>query len=281
MISPASIRAKLLNISRNENIAFQVIIFRYLHERFLYRLSISEYANSFMLKGGNLLYAIDGLKVRPTIDVDFLGINIENDIEEIKNIFSKICTVNSDDAVWFDASIKAEQITEQDKYSGVRLLIDSGFDTVRQRIQIDIGFGDVIVPEAQKINYPVLLSEMQIPVLSVYSTETVIAEKFHAMIELSTLNSRMKDFYDIYNLLKSETINPQLLQEAVKATFKNRQTEYTENHALFNHDFAIDENRKKMWNAFLNKINVEIKPEFNEIMQKIINTLKPIWDKLK
>jgi len=193
MISSKSIRAKLLNISRNENIAFQVIVFRYLHERFLYRLSISEYANSFMLKGGNLLYAIEGLKVRPTIDVDFLGINIANDIEIVKNAFSNICTVNSDDAVWFDASsIKAEQITEQDKYSGVRLLIDAGFDTIRQRIQIDIGFGDVIIPKAQKINYPVLLSEMQTPVLSVYSTETLIAEKFNAMIELSTLNSRMK-----------------------------------------------------------------------------------------
>jgi len=271
-----------LNISRRENIAFQVIIFRYLHERFLYRLSISKYANSFMLKGGNLLYALDGLKARPTIDVDFLGVNIQNELETIKDVFTVICDLKSDDAVWFDVStIEAEEITEQEKYSGVRLHIDAGFDTVRQRIQVDIGFGDVIVPEAQQIKYPVLLEESGTPLLSAYSVETIIAEKFQAMIELSTLNSRMKDFWDVYNLLKSSKINTQILEEAVKATFKNRGTSYVNDHALFSSGFKEDETGKKMWHAFLNKINTETKLDFEEVMQEITNTLKPIWERLK
>jgi len=283
MSSAASIRAKLLNISRKEKIAFQLIIFRYLHERFLYRLSISRHSDFFLLKGGNLLYAIESITVRPTRDIDFLGVNVENNINKIKNIFIEICTINSkDDAVWFDtSSISAEQITEQDKYKGIRLFINSGFDTIRQRIQIDIGFGDIIIPVAQQLNYPVLLHEMQTPILLVYSIETIIAEKFHAMIELSTLNSRMKDFYDVYNLLTSANEDIQLLQEAIIATFKNRQTVYEENHDLFTNDFANNENRKKMWKAFLNKLNLDTKLEFNTVMQSITKKLKPIWDNFK
>ncbi len=205
MKGSSSINAKLKNIARQKGIPFQQIIFRYIHERLLYRISISEYAENLFLKGGNLLYAMQDATVRPTKDVDFLGLHIHNNADLIKKIFTDICSSNYDkDFVWFDIqTITAGKITEEHKYSGIRLLMDAGFDTIKQRIQIDIGFGDVMVPSAQQLVYPVLLREMERPVILAYSSETVIAEKFQAMIELAGLNSRMKDFYDIYSIIQS------------------------------------------------------------------------------
>jgi predicted nucleotidyltransferase component of viral defense system len=197
-----SIRARLLNLAKKEGIDFQLIIIRFLHERLLYRLSISDYSQQLILKGGALIYAMQGLKSRPTIDVDLLGTQISNDIEVLCEVFRKICTVQSEDEVVFNQeSVVGELITQQDKYNGIRLYIDATFHTIRQRLQIDVGFGDIVFPVVQVLEYPILLDDMQVPVLLAYSKETVIAEKFQAMIELSVANSRMKDFYDVYKLL--------------------------------------------------------------------------------
>ena len=195
-----SIRAVLMNLSRQENVTFQQVITRYLHERFLYRISLSKYQSSFVLKGGNLMYVIEGLHIRPTLDIDILAQNIDNDKDKLKNIFKVICDVSyNNDCVRFNTdSIAVFDIAEEKKYSGIRLLIDTQFDTIRQNIQIDIGFGDVITPAATKLSYPVLLNELETPEILAYSIETVIAEKFEAMIQLGELNSRMKDFYDVY-----------------------------------------------------------------------------------
>ena len=160
-------------------------------------------------------------------------------------------------------------ITQQDKYNGVRLYIDATFHTVKQRIQIDVGFGDIVIPVAQELEYPILLDEMQIPVIQAYSTETVIAEKFQAMIELSVANSRMKDFYDVYNLLTDNKFDNETLEEAIKVTFVNRGTSYTENHALFTAEFGTNPQRKKSWTVFLNKINRDKELEFEDVMRLI------------
>jgi len=187
-----SLRARLLNISKKENIEFQVLISRFLHERLLYRISVSEFSNHFVLKGGAFMYAIQGLKTRPTTDVDFLGQQITNDVDALCDTFRKICSTESSDEVHFlPKSIYGEPIAEQEKYNGVRVFVDTQFDTIRQRLQIDIGFGDVVTPENIQLEYPVLLDDMGTPVVRAYSVETVIAEKFQAMIELSLFNSRM------------------------------------------------------------------------------------------
>ncbi len=219
MSSSASIKAKLKNISRQKEIPFQQIIYRYIHERLLYRISISKYAENLFLKGGSLLYAMQGLVVRPTKDIDLLGVDIKKNTDFIKKVFIEICSITYDnDFVWFDTdTITAQEITKEHKYNGIRLFVDAGFDTIKQKVQIDIGFGDVMVPSSQQLDYPVLLSEMDMPVLSAYSSETVIAEKFQAMIELAGLNSRMKDFYDIYTILKSGNYDKSILLDAIKA----------------------------------------------------------------
>ncbi|MEI7502532.1 MAG: nucleotidyl transferase AbiEii/AbiGii toxin family protein [Paludibacter sp.] len=277
-----SIRARLLNLAKKEGIDFQHIIIRFLHERLLYRLSISDYSQQLILKGGAFIYAIQGLKSRPTIDVDLLGTQISNDIEVLCDVFRQICAIESEDEVTFNPeSVVGELITQQDKYNGIRLYIDATFHTVRQRIQIDVGFGDIVIPVVQELDYPILLEEMQVPVIQAYSKETVIAEKFQAMIELSVANSRMKDFYDVYNLLTDNEFDKSTLEEAIKATFTNRETYFTENHALFSVDFALNMLRKRSWTAFLNKIKRDKELEFEEVMRLISEKLLPYWTKMK
>ena len=149
-------------------------------------------------------------------------------------------------------------------------------------MQIDIGLGDVVVPDPLKyIEYPVLLSDSDVPVILAYSPETLIAEKFQAMIELSLVNSRMKDFYDVYKVLTSGNFNLNSLEESIKATFFNRITYYTENHSLFSSEFVTNPNRLQMWRAFLNKIGQDETLSFSQVMDTITINLKPIWDRLK
>lgn len=283
MKSSTSIRARLLNISRNEKIPFQQILYRYFHERFIYRVSISAYSDAFLLKGGNLLYVQQGLVSRPTKDIDFLAKGITNDISDVKNIFIEICKAQCpNDKVLFDPdSIELMIISEQEKYSGLRVIMSAFFDTVKQKIQIDIGYGDIVTPKAQTLDYPVLLDEMSIPIISAYTTETVIAEKFQSMIELARLNSRMKDFFDVYKLLDDNNYDKNVLKTAIIATFKNRNTPYTKNHDLFADEFVIDKKRNQMWQAFLKKINAKEVLPFDLVMQKIQSELKPIWNNLK
>jgi hypothetical protein len=276
--SPTSIRAVLLNLSKKENLSFQQVVTRYLHERLLYRVSLSEYKSSFVLKGGALMYAIEGLHTRPTLDIDLLARNIDNDKENVKNIFKQICEINyRNDCVHFDSdSITVSDIAKEKKYSGVRLLIDTQFDTVRQPIQIDIGFGDVITPAAISLAYPVLLNELDSPDIFAYSMETVIAEKFEAMIQLGELNSRMKDFHDVYTLLTNNRIDDAVLSEAIFSTFKSRNTLLKSNPEIFAKEFYLYEPRKTAWKFFLRKIKSP-PLDFQEVVKYITSRLSDIY----
>jgi len=276
-----SIRATLKNVADKEKINFQFIITRYLHERLLYRIAKSKYANNFILKGGALLYAIGGIHIRPTIDIDMLAKQISNDKEQIKHVFHSICSVKYDaDCVIFDTgNIEAEDISEDDKYSGVRIFIDTQFDTIKQRLQIDIGFSDIAVPV--NLTYPTLLSELPKPEIKAYSKETIIAEKFQAMIVLGTFNSRMKDFYDVYILLKNNDIGKICLQEAIFHTFRQRNTVFVENHILFSYTFYEDKNRQTMWKAFLRKIKHSGDLDFSVVMKSITENLYPVYSELR
>lgn len=280
--SATSIRATLKNIADKEQTKFQFIITRYLHERLLYRIAKSIYANKFFLKGGNLLYAIEGLHVRPTTDIDMLAKHTTNDKETLKSIFKDICSIKyDDDCVIFDAAnITVTDIAEDKKYSGVRLLIKAQLDTIKQFLQVDIGFGDIITPAPVLISYPTLINELNPPDIMAYSIETVIAEKFHAMILNGAFNSRMKDFYDVYILFKNNEIDDKNLQEAILQTFKNRNTDFTENHELFMSSFYENKNRQTMWNAFLRKMKISENMEFPFIVKNILERLLPINNKL-
>lgn len=281
MNTAASKRARLMNIARKEHIAFQVIIVRFLHERLLYRLSRSSFADRFVLKGGNFIYAHHGITVRPTKDIDLLAQSIPEEAGPIKEIMTEIAGKDFNDGVWYDIqNIHLQQISEQNQHNGIRLIFPAGFDSIKASIQIDIGFGDRITPQAVRLHYPVLLPEMPAPDLLAYTVETVIAEKFHAMIFLAGINSRMKDFYDVYQLISAGKYNEEVLKKAIVNTLENRQTKYTQDHMLFTPAFASDNNRNRMWSAFLKKIGQPDKLPFSEVMTLITTRLQPIWETL-
>ncbi len=280
--SGKSIRNRLYNIAGTQGVNYQHLLIRFFHERLLYRVSISSYRNNFYLKGGALLYAFNtDEKQRYTLDIDFSLYQMKYKLETVALAMQEICEITANDAVQFHSqSMETHYIRENNIYGGIRMSIDASLDTIRQRLQIDVGYGDPVNTDLDLIRFPVLLKEFSQPAIRVYSVEFVIAEKFHAMIELSELNSRMKDFYDVYQLLLSGKIDMCLLQKAVRNTFNHRQTVFVANHTLFTPAFASDNNRNRMWSAFLKKIGQPDKLSFSEVMTLITTCMQPIWESL-
>lgn len=277
-----SVRFKLLHISKKENISFQLILIRYFQERLLYRISKSKYNKNFCLKGGVLFYLYDQYKSRPTRDIDFLGVKLSHNQATLQKIFTEICNISfPPDAVTFDTqTIESNEIVQDGRYQGIRIKLSGHLGKIIQRLQIDIGFGDLVYPKPKIIKFPLIIDNEQ-PVIQVYSIVSVIAEKFQAMIDLADVNSRMKDFFDVYSLLKTKNINKSDLEIAIKTTFENRGTSFMENHNLFTAEFAKDKNRNIQWRAFLRKIGHPPDLEFTNIIELITFELYPSYLKLK
>lgn len=276
-----SIRTRLLNIAREGKQEFMKVLIRYLHERLLFRISVSQYKSHFLLKGSSLLFALDGFKARPTIDIDLLGERISNDRETLKNVFQGICGIEcEDDGVTFESSsIELEPITEDKNYPGMRIKIVARLDSIIQPISVDIGFGDVVTPCPVPLDYPILLPNVPTVEIYAYSLETLIAEKFHTMVDRDESNSRMKDFFDVYQLFTNHKIDHNLLSEAIVGTFKNRNTTYRESLSLFTDKFAADVARNSSWKAFLKKIRWKEQLDFLAVMDCIRMNLQVYWNK--
>jgi len=275
----ASVRARLLNIAKEEKLNFDFILLMFMQERLLYRLSISEYRDQFVLKGGLLILSTLNIKTRPTRDIDFLAQNVSNDLEKIQQIFSQISQIQINDGVSYDKdSIEVEKITEGADYDGVRIKITGSIGNARKNLQLDLGFGDVIVPGEVNMEYPGLL-DFEIPRVKAYSIESVIAEKFESMLSLSVINSRMKDFYDVFTLSKSQSFEGETLSKAIAATLKNRGTVIEEDQIIFNNDFAQDESRNRLWQGYLKKIGKE-SIDFNLVMEQISSFLRPVYERI-
>lgn len=276
-----SIRMRLLNLAQEEQQEYMKVLVRYLHERLLFRISASPYKSHFLLKGSSLLFALDGFKARPTIDIDLLGERISNDRKNLKEVFQKVCSIECvDDGVIFEAaSIDLEPIAVEKKYPGTCIKVIAHLDTIVQQVSVDVGFGDVVTPYPVLMDYPLLLSDVSAVELYAYSLETLIAEKFHTMVDRDESNSRMKDFFDVYQLFTNHDIDRELLSEAIVSTFKNRNTSYRENLALFTNKFATDTTRNIWWNAFLKKIRWKEPIEFPVVMECIAENLQEYWNK--
>ena len=252
--SAASIKQRLLNIAREQKIEFQLVLTRFALERFLYRLSQSKYSNDFVLKGAMLFQVWGGAMHRPTRDLDLLSFG-EPDIAYFTEVISIICKQNlSDDGILFQVdSILLERIKEEDEYQGLRATLIATLDTARIPLQIDIGFGDSIIPAPLNIDYPTLL-DLPSPKLRAYSKETVIAEKFHAMVHRGIANSRMKDFYDIWVLATTYTFEAKTLMSAIQSTFKRRDTQLPVGTPLaLTAEFTKDSTKLAQWRAFVRK----------------------------
>lgn len=281
MISAISVKDRLKKQAIEEKKTMQDKIVMYGLERTIYRLSISEYAERFTLKGGIFLYALfNGDYTRATTDIDLLAQCISNDIEGMKKVFKEIFSIKCDDALRFDLNtLDVIYITEFKEYHGVKVSILGHLDKTKVPISIDIGFGDIVYPERMKMDFPVLL-DMDIPKVYAYSINSVVAEKFEAFVSLGLANSRYKDFYDIYVLSDRYNFDGKELTNAIKETFNHRGTSF-DDIVAFEDGFADDETRLMRWNSFVKKKKALIKLDFEEIVQLLKILLFPIVDAIK
>ena len=276
-----SVKARLKNLAIKEGGTFQDKLITYALERSIYRISISEYADRFTLKGGIFLYALfDRQFARATLDIDLLAQRIPNDVEKMKAIFQSIFAIESDDALRFDLdSLKVTDIAEFEKYHGVNVSINAYLDRTRIPVSIDIGFGDVIYPDRIELEFPVLLG-MDEPKIYAYSIYSVIAEKFEAFTSLGLAGSRYKDFYDIYILARKFDLDGKELQVAVQETFANRGTSF-DDIVAFDKEFTADSVRQNRWKAFVKKKKAMEKLSFEETITLVKAILKPIAEAIE
>jgi predicted nucleotidyltransferase component of viral defense system len=270
----ASVRARLLTIAKERGQPFQLLLTRYVLERLLHRLVQTQHHERFALKGAMLVTTWFDNPHRPTRDMDFLGFG-DADPEAMLTIFREVCDVAADDGVEFDpAELRVDQIREELEYGGLRLRTIATVAGARVNVVIDIGFGDAIEPGLQEVELPVLLDQPA-PRLQAYARETVIAEKFQAMVMLGRANSRLKDFYDIWILSRSYDFAGDRLARAIAATFERRKTSLpTELPDALTRTFAQDPLKQQQWEALLRDI-AEQAASLEEVIRDLAAFLMP------
>jgi hypothetical protein len=272
----ASVRSRLLNIARQTSRPFEEVLVLYGLERYLFRLSRSSHKGVFILKGGLLLIGLGFPQARPTRDIDLLG-TVPNNVDNISKAINEIGRIEANDGLYYDFTNMTYEVTAPDSESpGMRFKFIARLGQARIPVQIDIGFGDEIIPAPKEIAFPTLL-DMEPPLVSCYSLETVIAEKFEAALDLADVNSRMKDFYDIFGLSNKFSFDGQVLQEAIVATCSRRKTIVRSDSVIFSGDFSKQPDKKVQWKAFIKKGMMSDTPEdFVKVMTDIRTFLFPI-----
>ena len=255
----ASVRQRLLNLARERNEDFGLLLTKYALERLLFRISQSEYKTTFILKGALLFELWTEETYRPTRDADFLSIG-SSDPRRFEAILKEICFLPVvDDGLVFDpSSVTARQIKEGADYEGVRVSFLGYLEKARIPMQLDIGFGDAVTPLPVEMAFPTIL-DGPAAVLLTYPRETVVAEKFEAMVKLGIANTRMKDFYDLYSLARLFSFEGQVLSEAIVGTFERRKTQLPfAPPTAFTVEFFEDETKQRQWTAFNKKNSLYI-----------------------
>lgn len=278
-----SVRNRLLELARNRGEDFQLILTRYGLERLLYRLSQSEYCDRFILKGA-MLFTLWSLQAhRPTHDVDFLSFG-DSDEATLQETFRNLCRVpvENDGLVFLADSVRVELIREASEYGGIRVTLLGDLAGARIPIQADIGFGDAVTPEPEQIKYPTLL-EYPSPRLKAYPRETVVAEKYQALVNLGIANSRMKDFYDLFIMAHQFNFDGLTLPKAIQNTFVRRQTPLpTQTPTGLSSTFYRDKQKNLQWNAFLQKGRLlSTSPSLEEVCCLLEIFLMPATQALK
>lgn len=272
----ASIHQRLLNLARTGGRPFNELLQYYAIERFLYRLAQSQYRDRLVLKGALMLLVWKTPVSRPTRDIDLLG-RISNDLESVRSVVAEICRqVVEDDGLVFDPStVVTQRIAEDADYEGVRARFQGHLGKARIAMQIDLGFSDVITPGPVSISYPAMLGHASAALMA-YSRETVIAEKLEAMMSLGQLNSRMKDFFDLWLLARTQDFEGRVVAEAISRTFVQRQTPVVVDPVCFTDDFATDPVKATQWAAFVRNGSLAGAPaNFRDVLVAVRSFLLP------
>ncbi|MBT6211400.1 MAG: nucleotidyl transferase AbiEii/AbiGii toxin family protein [Woeseia sp.] len=255
--SPASVRQRLLNIAREQDRVFEVVLVTYGLERLIYRLSISAHRDSFVLKGGMLVTLWIGDENRVTRDADFLGFGDASE-DHLISVFSQIMRQPADDGLVYDIDrLTAEAIREAQQYGGIRLKTVANLGKTQIPVAIDIGFGDAMTTPDYTIEYPTLL-DMPVASVRAYSPATVVAEKFHALVSLGLVNSRMKDYFDLWAILNILSIEASEIDAAMRATFERRETDVPAATPVgLTRQFSTDRLKVQQWSAYTASIGLE------------------------
>ena len=273
----ASVLAKLKNKAKTSGISYQQCLQLFFQEEFLRRLAGSKYAENFVLKGGLFIYTLTNFESRATVDVDFLMRGLNNDLARMDEIIAEILAVDTgNDFVTFKAG-KTEPIAIQRKYHGISTQITGYIKNVRVPFNVDIGVGDVIVPNAQRRNIQTQLDGYEKPEIHTYSLESTIAEKFDAILQRFELTGRMKDFYDIYYLSRAFDFDGLKLQTAIQETLQNRGTVYEKDSFDRILALADDPDMQTKWRYFLKTLGNPDMP-FADVIEGIKAFLLPVWD---
>lgn len=272
----ASVRARLLNRAREMGQDFNIVLTRYAIERLLYRISVSNHADQFLLKGALLFDLWFDIPHRPTRDADFLGFG-SAELAHIENVFREICAIETPDGVTFQSnSVRAAEIRKDANYAGVRVLLLGVIDGARCQIQVDIGFGDAVTPGPEDVVYPVMLAGFAAPKLRVYPHYTVVAEKFEALSTLGIANSRMKDYFDLWILVMHADFAGDTLRQAIRATCDRRKTALSGKIPFgLTEAFAQDRQKQTQWQAFLGKNRLEA-PRLHDVIKGLATFMLPV-----
>ena len=273
----ASVRQRLLNYAKANGRPFAEVLQYYAMERFLYRLSMSPHVEAFTLKGALLLTAWQAPISRPTMDIDLLG-RTDNAVEAIVALMREVSQAEvTDDGIVFDpSSFAGEVIREDADYAGVRTTFVGRVDSARVHMQIDIGFGDVMTPGPETLTYPTIL-DFPAPTLSGYSRETVVAEKLQALVQLRMLNTRMKDYFDLWLLTRQPELSREVLVEAIKRTFANRGMELDLDPVGLSSAFGNDPAKQMQWSAFVKRSRLTEAPaKLSEVVEELRLFFAPI-----
>lgn len=274
----ASVRQRLLNLRQGGDVDYNALLTQYAIERFLYRLSKSDLAGRFVLKGAMLFRVWSGELHRPTKDLDLLGQGEPTPTAVADAVRQVLATPVPDDGLTFDLdTVVATEIREEQEYGGIRVKLVAMLDNARIPMQIDVGFGDAITPAAEARSYPTLLDQ-DAPQLRMYPPETVVAEKLEAAVTRGMTNSRMKDYYDLLVIFRIYDLDDANLTKAIAATFQRRQTALpNEVPPGLSDAFGADDAAQRLWREFLRRLRIDDVPsDFTQVVQQVRTCIWPV-----
>ena len=272
----ASVRARLLNLSRARHVEFQLLLSEFAIERLLYRLGVSPHAERFVLKGAMLFRLWPDAPNRATWDLDLLGRDTHS-VAEVTAAIRELTGISAEDGLVFDAaSVAGDEIRAANEYAGVRVRLEARLAEARIPMQVDVGFGDAVTPAPRREDYPTLLDHPP-PSVFVYPREAVVAEKLEAIVSLGVTNSRMKDFYDVYVLASAFSFEGPVLRQAIRATFLRRHTPFPETEPLvLSREFLSAPERQTPWRAFLRRGRLPAPPDAGDLADALRRFLVPV-----
>ena len=263
-----SLMDKSRNLAVSCNITANEVLQNYMFERILERLSISKYKNNFILKGGLLLSSIMGIDTRTTMDMDTCMKGIDLTDEQLYEVLKEILNIDVEDNVSFEMK-NSEPIREEDDYGGLRYNIIAKFDNIKVNLSIDIATGDLITPREIEYDYKMIFEDRSLKIMT-YNIESIIAEKFQTVISRGILNSRMKDYYDLYYLLTYKEVSKENLKNAIIRTFEKRETDINDIDRVFT-EIKTSDFIKELWTSYAKKHKYAEKIKFKQLIKAFDN----------